>query len=159
VWWPYIQSVCWCYCPADPVCLYNYNFNYLLRLRCCNFGWLNILWRVRLLLRVRQLANPPPKTFPFEQIECCMYCVRPAVPCRSCAFWPGLVFMCFVWCLEQSVNFSTNSSYWCVLDSFANFRKASGSFFVSLIPSSREISALTGRIFMKFDIWVFLETE
>jgi len=20
VWWPYIQSVCWCYCCAGPVC-------------------------------------------------------------------------------------------------------------------------------------------
>jgi hypothetical protein len=48
-----------------------------------------------------------------------------------------------------------------ILGSFAKLRKATISFVMSIRPSDRQSawddSAPTGRIFMKFDIWVFFE--
>ena len=41
------------------------------------------------------------------------------------------------------------------LDAFAQFRKATISFAVSVRPSAWNSMALTGRIFMKFDTGVF----
>jgi hypothetical protein len=43
------------------------------------------------------------------------------------------------------------------LGAFAKFRKATISFVLSVRPSTWKNSAPTGRIFMKFDIWVFFE--
>ena len=45
------------------------------------------------------------------------------------------------------------------LGAFAKFRKAADSFVRSVCPSVCNNSALTGRIFMKFDIWVFFENS
>ena len=44
------------------------------------------------------------------------------------------------------------------LAAFAKFRKATISFVMSVRPSAWNNSAHTGGIFMKFDIWAFLET-
>jgi hypothetical protein len=42
-----------------------------------------------------------------------------------------------------------------LLGAFANLRKASISFVMSVRPSACNNSAPTGRIFMKFDFWIF----
>ena len=44
-----------------------------------------------------------------------------------------------------------------VLDSLEKLRKAAISFGVSVRPSAWNNSALTGRIFLKFDIWICFE--
>jgi hypothetical protein len=43
------------------------------------------------------------------------------------------------------------------LGAFAKLRKATISFVISVCPSKWNNSARTGRIFMKFDIWMFFE--
>jgi len=45
-----------------------------------------------------------------------------------------------------------------VLGVLAILRKANIYFFISAGPSAWSNSAPTGRIFMKFDIWIFYET-
>ena len=49
------------------------------------------------------------------------------------------------------------SPYNALLGAFAKLRKATISLVMSVRPSARNNSPATGRIFMKFDIWVFLE--
>jgi len=46
---------------------------------------------------------------------------------------------------------------WQILGAFAQLRKAAVSFVVCVRSSAWNISATTGRIFMKFIIWVFFE--
>jgi hypothetical protein len=43
------------------------------------------------------------------------------------------------------------------LDAFTKLRKTTISFVKSVCPSSRNNSARTGRILIKFDIWTFLK--
>ena len=45
------------------------------------------------------------------------------------------------------------------LGAFAKLRKATVSFVMSVRPSEWNNLAHTGRIFMKFDIWVFFENS
>ena len=45
------------------------------------------------------------------------------------------------------------------LDAFAKLRKATIGSVMSVCPSAWNNSAPTGRIFMKFDIWVFFENQ
>jgi hypothetical protein len=44
-----------------------------------------------------------------------------------------------------------------ILGTFVKLRKATTSFIMYVRPSACNVLALTGRIFMKFDIWIFFE--
>jgi len=56
-------------------------------------------------------------------------------------------------CKRSHSHIMANNTF---LGAFAKLRKANTSFVMSVRPSARN-SAPIGRIFMKFDIWVFLE--
>ena len=59
--------------------------------------------------------------------------------------------------LLSLLHLSHISIYNRVLGAFAKFRKATLSFARSVSPSAWRNSAYTGRIFIKFDIWIFFE--
>ena len=80
---------------------------------------------------------------------------------NACIFVLELcIFLCIAiftdGCLT-SKNWLCYSSH-CILGAFAKLRKATISFVMSVCPSAWNSSALNGRVFMKFDIWVFFES-
>jgi len=60
-------------------------------------------------------------------------------------------------CLATKIARVTGGHFEQFLDVFTKLWKATISFVMSVSPSAWNPSAPTGHIFMKFDIWVFLE--
>ena len=68
-----------------------------------------------------------------------------------------ILIVCYHNTLPPLLQLSHISIYNRVLGAFAEFRKATLNFVRSVSPSVWRNAALTGRIFMKFDIWIFFE--
>jgi len=69
------------------------------------------------------------------------------------------VYQCIGLSVYQFISVSVvmNDIWRLFLGAFTKLREATVSFAMSIRPSARNDSAPTGRIFMKFDIWVYFE--
>jgi hypothetical protein len=70
----------------------------------------------------------------------------PPLPLYAFMTWTTLLFSLFYW-----------FKYSFLLGAFANLRKATISFVMSVCPSAWNNSVPTGRILMRLDIWAFFE--